>query len=84
MKVEDLLKTLIERNGSDLHLMVGLPPVLRIDGKLSPLGEYGALSMESAQHLICAVLTEEQKDIFEKDRDRRYELDFAYGVSGLG
>lgn len=84
MTILELLKKLVEKNGSDLHLIAGLPPALRIDGKLQPLREYEKMSFQVVKDLIYSILTDEQKESFENDRDFRYELDFAYGVSGLG
>ena len=84
MTILDLLKLLVEKNGSDLHLIAGLKPAIRIDGKLIPLSEYEALTPDSAQELIFAILSDKQKASFHEDQNSRYELDFAYSVSGLG
>ena len=80
----DLLKKLIENKGSDLHLIAGLYPHIRLDGILNPLTEFDRLTPENAKNLIYSILTEEQKNNFEKDLNQRYELDFAYGISRLG
>lgn len=80
----DLLKILVEQKGSDLHLIAGLYPAMRIDGQLKPLEELGRLSPETAKNLIFSILNQEQKESFDHDSHSRYELDFAHGVSGLG
>ena len=84
MTFVDLLKRLIEMNGSDLHLMAGLPPAVRVHGDLLPLAELGRMAIDDLHALLYSVLTDEQKEHFERDKDTRNELDFAYGVSGLG
>jgi len=84
MDMINLLKKLVDMNGSDLHLLAGLHPALRVDGKLVPLTHYDRLSPQSAKELIYSVLNEYQKNSFEKSPETRGELDFALGVSGLG
>jgi twitching motility protein PilT len=84
MDLMDLLKELVAKKGSDLHLIAGLHPAIRVNGKLTPLTERERLNPDSARELVYAVLNEEQKRIFEGDPNTRYELDFAYGISGLG
>lgn len=84
MTITELLRKLIEKKGSDLHIIAGLHPYLRVDGILTPLTECGKFTPQAAKELIYSVLNEEQKESFEKDREKRYELDFAYGVTGLG
>ncbi len=84
MTFVDLLKRLVEMNGTDLHLLAGLPPAVRVHGELVPLAELGRMAPDHLQTLIYSVLTDEQKAHFERDKDTRYELDFAYGVAGVG
>jgi len=80
----DLLKRLVQAKGSDLHLIAGLHPAIRVHGDLQPLTEYPRLLPEAVKEIVYSILTEEQKAIFEKDADRRNELDFGFGVAGLG
>jgi twitching motility protein PilT len=82
--MKELLEKLIQTKASDLHIMAGLRPALRIDGELKPLTEYPELSAETAKELIYSLLTEDQKRNFESDPEHRYELDFGYGIAGLG
>ncbi|HEY9746441.1 MAG TPA: type IV pilus twitching motility protein PilT [Oculatellaceae cyanobacterium] len=79
MILEELLGQVFERGASDLHLSVGLPPVLRIDGNLVRT-EYPPLTREDVQRLIFSMLTNEQRRIMEQN----WDLDCSYGVSGLG
>lgn len=73
-KLIDLLSTTAKQGASDLHLAVGRRPTLRIDGSLVPLQKEAILTPETAQGLILAMLTPEQKERFLKEK----QLDFAY------
>lgn len=77
--INDLLRLLFEKNASDLHLTAGSAPVLRIDGDIVPT-DMDKLTPEMCQELIYGVLTDEQKEKFEREN----ELDLAFGVKGLG
>lgn len=73
-----LLKALVDQNGSDLHISVDSPPRLRLDGALYPL-DVPALTPQDTMKLCYSVLTEEQKKNFEEHS----ELDLAFSVKGL-
>jgi len=77
--MKELLELVIQRKASDLHISVGVPPVLRIDGKLVQT-EYEALTPEDTKSLIYSILTLEQRKILEQ----KLELDCSYGIDGLG
>jgi twitching motility protein PilT len=77
--VDDLLRLLLDRDGSDLHLTVGSPPGLRIRGEIVPLEGTKPLTPKDTQDLILALLSEEQRRRF----DAELELDFAYSIPGL-
>ena len=77
--MKELLELVIQRKASDLHISVGIPPVLRVDGKLVQT-EYEALTPEDTKSLIYSILTLEQRKILEQ----KLELDCSYGVDGLG
>ncbi|MCX5685916.1 MAG: type IV pilus twitching motility protein PilT [Candidatus Omnitrophica bacterium] len=74
-----LLKLMVEKNASDLHITAGSPIQLRVDENLVPV-DASALSPENCQELIYSVLTDAQKEKFEQD----LELDLAFGVKTLG
>lgn len=78
MEIRELLMAAIDRNASDLHLTSGMPPILRIDGELSPL-DYATLSAEELRRLIFSVMTESQKIQFEEEK----EMDFSVAMAGL-
>jgi twitching motility protein PilT len=78
VNLHQLLKAMIDRGASDLHVTTGSPPQLRIDDVLVPL-KVPALTHEDTQRLCYSVLTEEQRQDFE----RRNELDLSFGVKNL-
>ncbi len=80
----DLLKIMAEKKASDLHLVAGLHPALRIHGELAPLADVEKFTPQSVKELIYGLLTDHQKDMFENDPQTRNELDFAYGIPGVG
>jgi twitching motility protein PilT len=77
--VDDLLRLLLDRDGSDLHLTVGSPPGLRIRGEIVPVENTKPLTPKDTQDLILALLSEEQRRRF----DAELELDLAYSIPGL-
>ena len=77
--MDELLRATVERGASDLHLTVGLPPVLRINGTLVAT-EYSRLSPEESKRLVYSILNDKQKEKFEKT----WELDCSHGVRGFG
>ena len=79
MDIFKLLEKTIEMKASDLHLVVGMPPMLRVEGALTPI-ESKPVTDEDAQQLVFALLTSEQKDLFLVNR----ELDFSYDHEGKG
>lgn len=76
--IKDLLKLTVEKGGSDLHLVVAAPPLVRIDGQLLPQ-DYPELSPTGLQELLYEILTEKQKEDFENN----LELDFSYAIEGI-
>lgn len=77
--LHELLKTLVECNGSDLHITTNTPPQIRVDGKLRPLEGLQPLNAVETKQLCYSVLTDSQKHKFEEDN----ELDLSFGVKGL-
>ena len=74
----ELLKTLVEQSGSDLHLTTSTPPQIRVHGKLQTL-DLPSLGPAETKGLAYSVLTDVQKKRFEES----LELDFSFGIRGL-
>jgi twitching motility protein PilT len=74
----DLLKMMIEKGASDLHITTGSPPRLRIDGKLVSV-DHASLTPADTKATCYSILTDAQKHKFEENS----ELDLSFGVKGL-
>ncbi|MFA6525679.1 MAG: type IV pilus twitching motility protein PilT [Patescibacteria group bacterium] len=76
MKLDDLLLIAVEKRASDLHLAVGKPPILRIDGALAPIDDLEPITPDDAKEIIFGILSEIQKERLTKDR----EIDVSYEI----
>jgi len=76
--IYDLLKIVVEKEASDLHITVGTPPQIRIRGSLYPL-DMPSLTAQDTKQLCYSILTETQKHHFEED----LEIDLSFGIKGL-
>ena len=79
-RIEVLLEEVIKKKASDLHLQVGLAPILRVDGVLAPAPGAPVLTEDTVESLIFAILDDEQKQILLKDK----EFDFSFAFGDLG
>ncbi len=77
--MDDLFKMMKAKNASDIHLTVGVPPVLRIQGRLYQT-PFETLDKEGAQKLIYSILNDEQRQRFEEE----LELDCSIGLKSMG
>lgn len=77
--LKGLLKVCIERKASDLHITECSAPVIRVDGKLVFLTQYNPLTKEDLKRCIYGILSDLQKEKFEKD----LELDFSLALEGM-
>ncbi len=80
MNIDTLLREMVGKKASDLHLRVGSPPMLRIDGKLTPIPNYPAVTVEDSESILNSIASPENRKKFESD----LELDIAYSTSGVG
>ncbi|MCW2961036.1 MAG: type pilus twitching motility protein PilT [Thermoleophilia bacterium] len=79
IELRDLFAQMVETGASDLHLVVGAPPQLRVRGELRTIDGYGDLSNEDTREIVFGILTNEQRQKLEV----QWELDFSYAVPGL-
>ena len=79
MRIDDMLRLTVESNASDLHLRVGIPPVLRIDGKLVSQYQIPEMTAEGMKEVLEDITSEEEAAKFYRD----WELDFAYSIEGV-
>ena len=78
MDIKELLAITKERDASDLHITVGIPPVLRLNGKLIKL-DLPELKSTDIHEMIYSIINDEQKVKYEKI----HELDFSFGLQDL-
>ena len=78
IKIQQLFKLMVDSNGSDLHLTSLSPPGMRVNGEIVRV-KIPPLTPADTKRLIYQILTEEQKNEFEKN----LELDFSFGIKGL-
>jgi twitching motility protein PilT len=80
MNFETLLRAMVAKGASDLHIKVGSFPLIRINGELCPLGEYGKVGKEDSLMMAFSIMNNKQK---QKFRDTS-EVDLGYGLKGSG
>jgi twitching motility protein PilT len=78
MDIRELFKSTIKQRASDLHLLAGIPPTLRVDGSLRYLTGYAPLKPAEIEEMIYSLLTPVQKELLIANK----ELDFSFGVGG--
>ena len=79
MIIDDLLKESVNHRASDLHISVGLPPIVRIDGNLIRT-KYPPLTPAGVEELVMPMLNNEQR----KNLEQNWELDLSYGIEEVG
>ncbi len=79
MNINELFKIASEKKASDLHLIVGKPPIIRIDGELKMIPEMPVIKKADMESLILSIITDAQKEKFLRER----ELDVSYELEGF-
>ncbi len=80
IRIETLLEEVIRKKASDLHIQVGLAPMLRIDGALAPIAGTEVLNEATVERLVFSILDQDQQQILLKDK----EFDFSFAFGDLG
>lgn len=80
MEINKLLKISVEKKASDLHLVVGHKPIVRVDTIIRRLDNFPILVNQEAKKMIYSILTTEQRKKFEDKK----ELDISYEINGVG
>jgi len=78
--IQDLLRITIDRKASDLHLVIGSPPAIRIHGELTYLTDEEILTKETAEELLFPLLVPEQKELLINNK----EIDFSFALENRG
>jgi twitching motility protein PilT len=79
-KIEDLLRSLVTRKASDLHLRVGSPPMLRANGEIAPIRDHAPLTNDDIEGMLAAVMLPQNRTEFAEINDS----DFAHEIPGVG
>jgi len=79
MQIDELLKSMVNKGASDLHLTVTSPPVLRIDGELIPQEDLPPMAAKDIELVLEQIATQDQRSVL----DREWELDCTYTLPGL-
>jgi len=66
MEMIDIFEACVQKGASDLHLVIGQPPMIRQDGDLKPMSEFPALTAEESRRLVYTLLSDEQRVRFRK------------------
>ncbi|MFH1187176.1 MAG: type IV pilus twitching motility protein PilT [Candidatus Levyibacteriota bacterium] len=82
MNVQELLDVTIKNKASDLHLLVGLPPAIRIDGILNYLNSYGQVSSQNIEEMLSSILKPDQKELLQNNKEIDFSLGFGGGAYG--
>jgi twitching motility protein PilT len=80
MDLDEILTIAAKAKGSDIHIKTGLPPIVRIDGRLHPIPNTQRLSPDVVVEMCQAMMNDRQRRVFEENS----EVDLAYAVPGLG
>ena len=79
MKIDDLLRLMVQKGASDLHVKAGSPPGFRIDGEVVPQVDFGVLTPQLTTELARQLMSPEQWERFLSDKD----IDFSHAVTDL-
>ena len=79
-RIEDLLRALVTKKASDLHLRVGSPPMLRASGEIAPIPDTAPLNQDDIEQMLAAVMLKQNREEFAEIND----TDFAHEIPGVG
>jgi len=77
VRIEVLLEECIKKNASDIHIQVGLPPILRVDGALQPIQNTPVLTEDMVEKLVFSTLDSMQRETLSKDKEFDYSFSFG-------
>jgi twitching motility protein PilT len=79
IEIKEIFKEAIKSHASDLHLVVGYPPIFRIDGEIKFIEKFPVINQNDLERMIYGIISEDQKRKFLKEKD----LDFSYDLENL-
>ncbi|MFH2085828.1 MAG: type IV pilus twitching motility protein PilT [bacterium] len=78
MDIKQILEVCVQYSASDVHILVGVPPMLRLHGKLLTVPDTKVVTPKEAEEIVNSLLSEQQRELLKVDR----ELDFSYSLAG--
>ncbi len=79
MELVEILKTAVQTGASDIHLVIGKPPMMRLNGEIGEIPGFAKLTADESKRLIYSILYEEQRAKFEEN----WELDCSFAITGF-
>jgi len=79
MEFIDVLKAGVDRGASDIHIVIGKPPMIRLKGEIIPLNDFSVITADESKRIIYSILYDDQKQKFEET----FELDCSFEIKGL-
>ena len=79
MELVEILKTAVQSGASDIHMVIGKPPMMRLNGEIAEIPGFAKLTGDESKRLIYSILYEEQRAKFEE----HWELDCSFAISGF-
>ena len=79
MELVEVLKTAVQSGASDIHIVIGKPPMMRLNGEIAEIPGFPVINGDESKRMIYSILYEEQRSKFEES----WELDCSFAVSGL-
>jgi twitching motility protein PilT len=79
LNINEMLRKMVDKDASDLHISAGNPPIIRVQGRLTKLPDYPVLSEEQVEDIILKILTGQQNEKLVETK----ELDFSYNLPGV-
>ena len=79
MELVEILKTAVQSGASDIHLVIGKPPMMRLNGEIAEIPGFTKISADESKRLIYSILYEEQRAKFEE----HWELDCSFSITGF-
>lgn len=80
MSIPDMLREAAMKGSSDMHITVGVPPMVRINGSVVALGGYPVITQEMSKELVYSIVNDARKETLEKEGD----VDFSFVLEGIG
>lgn len=80
MNIATLLREAAMKGSSDMHITVGVPPMVRINGSIVTLGDYPVITQETAKQLVYSIVNEARREVLEREGD----VDFSFILEGIG